>query len=108
MKQFVRQIVRQRRRTTSKTAGRDSCEMQSAARTYKRRRRFRCWRALLEQVAGAEGIVVAGAATPPHGPSETEFEGHAAALLGPPSRCGQSSWWPWSQDLVGRCSASRR
>jgi len=54
--------------------------MQSGARTYKRRRRFRCWRALLEQVAGAEGIVVAGAATPPHEPSETEFEGRAAFL----------------------------
>ena len=35
---------------------------------------------LLEQAAGAEGIVVAGAATPPHEPSETEFEGHAAFL----------------------------
>ena len=53
---------------------------------------------LLEQAAGAEGIVVAGAATPPHEPSETQFEVTPPSWR-PPSRCGQPSWRPWSQDV---------
>ena len=62
-------------------------------------RRFRCWRALLEQAAGAEGIVVAGAATPPHEPSETEFEGHAAFLASAESVRGSRRRRPRSQDV---------
>ena len=67
-------------------------------RHQQRRRRFRCWWALLEQAAGAEGIVVAGAATPPHEPSETQFEVTPPSWR-PPSRCGQPSWRPWSQGV---------
>src|SRR6476646_11859608 len=78
-------------------------------RHQQRRRRFRCWWALLEQAAGAEGIVVAGAATPPHEPSETEFEGHAAflasaesvrvvvvaALVAGRQECADHQWSSW-------------
>ena len=60
-------------------------------------------RALLEQAAGAEGIVVAGAATPPHEPTETEFEGHAAflasavvaALVAGRQECADHHWLSW-------------